>query len=413
MANPWLENIDLVPERVGFDIGKSPYLISNLLSIINAKDVLANKQAALISAVSQFQTEELYGDMAKRAAEDINQYRERAQEMLKTNKGLNRLRFTDAQQVELQSMRTRLNQDINYATGLLKDYDKSFEKAGQYLRYGMLDEDAFRQVGTIHDTWKKELSEGKGLGDMTDPTAIMAKNMTGKPLKEMAVNKVYPVLLKGQDPYESFDVPGRKESFRANFPENSQAYKALFKPQDGMPYDEVVDWYVKGAETQYYQKTYREPYRSPATAPYKIDFTMGSDGGYFANLGAVSVPYKTKVEDVPVSGYVTGIEYDPDTKKKTMFFDYQTEEDDPLMFGKKVKVKKRAIIPYDKAIEENIDRGLASLDFLTIPDYGKSGGTTYYRVKLDDGTFGLATREQLIKAGWEESRIEQLEKKVK
>jgi hypothetical protein len=391
----------------------TPQLAENLRAIFNPSDVLKEKQNALISAISQFQTEELYGDVAKRASEDIDQYRRRAQEMLQTNKGMNRLRFTDAQQVELQSMRTRLNQDINYATGLLKDYDKSVAKAAQYFSYGMLDEDAFRQVGTIHDTWKKEISEGKGLSYMTDPTAIMAKNMTGKPLKEMAINKVYPVLLKGQDPYESFDVIGRQESFRRNFPENSSDYKTLYKPQDGMSYDEVVDWYVKGAEAQFYQKTHRERYQSPTTVPYKIDFIKTSGGKYFANLGAVSAPYRTKVEDVPVSGHVVGIEYNPDTKEKTMIFDYQTEEDDPNLYGRKRPVKKRAIIPYDNAIEENIDRGLASLDFSAIPDYGKPGGTTYYRVKLNDGSYGWATRKQLLqKKDWTPAKIDKLEKKV-
>jgi hypothetical protein len=261
---------------------------------------------------------------------------------------------------------------------------------------------------------------------MTDPMAIIAKNMTGKPLKEMAINKVYPVLLRGQNPYESFDDEERRESFKANFPENSKEYRALYKPQEGMSqegmsYDKVMDWYVKGAETQYYQKTYREPYQSPATVPYEIDFIQTSDGKYFANLGAVPVPYKTEVEGAAVLGHVVGIEYDPETRLKTMIFHYQTEVEDPTTYGKKVTAKKTARIQYDKVIERKIGGGYANLDFSNITDYEKSGGTvktTYYRMQLDDGKFGLlvanpATREKLLLNGWTEEQIEKLEKVVK
>jgi hypothetical protein len=104
-----------------------------------------------------------------------------------------------------------------------------------------------------------------------------------------------------------------------------------------------------------------------------------------------------------------------------MIFHYQTEVEDPTTYGKKVTAKKTARIQYDKVIERKIGGGYANLDFSNITDYEKSGGTvktTYYRMQLDDGKFGLlvanpATREKLLLNGWTEEQIEKLEKVVK
>ena len=151
------------------DVKLTPQLAENLRALFNPSKVLEEKQSELIGAISQFKTEKLSGDIARTVSGDIEQYRQKAQEMLKSNKGMNRLNFTDAQKIELGQMRAKLAQDINYGVGQLEALPDAVKRGTTLASYGRMKEGWLEALMS----WDKR-NAGKPLADREDVNALLA-----------------------------------------------------------------------------------------------------------------------------------------------------------------------------------------------------------------------------------------------
>ncbi|MDD5353351.1 MAG: hypothetical protein PHS93_09345 [Candidatus Omnitrophica bacterium] len=345
-----------------FNKPMTPQAMENLRAMIQPSKVLDEKQQAAVAALSQFKTEDLRGDIANTAANDIDSYRKWLFDTFKSNKGTNKFNLTPQQQVESNAKRTKLSQDIAWATDKLKNYETMLFKALPLRASGAID-------GGDMDflTAWTERNKGLPLPRISDPNIELAKTVDEKPIKDMALNKVYDVLNYNQDNHE----PWRKDislgNFESNYKIGSKDFESL-KAQlinrrfvdKNTPDEQIRDWLLEGAMARD-KNLKRAPWRgTPTNQPYTIPFTRRYDGKYEANLGSTPVKYRARIGGKWQNGYVVSVLGDG-----KMTFVYNEKIPDPNSFDvinpDMVTDTKEANIDYDPIINKNIDNGRGSL----------------------------------------------------
>ncbi|MDD5353372.1 MAG: hypothetical protein PHS93_09450, partial [Candidatus Omnitrophica bacterium] len=276
-----------------------------------------------------------------------------------------------------------------------------FNKAGEYVRSGMLDPEDMSYVANWTERAKERFKKGGGLGDIPDPSVELANLVNAKPFKDLTLQKLYTDINASQYKYSSFNPGEALASLNSSYPPGSDQWKVLdnqltkqnvFSPD--MTEKQKRELLVVNAETKF-RKEQRAPWRgTPTTQPYTIPFVQGSNGMYEADFGLDAAKHITVINGKPRTGYVFGVLYNPATGEKTMKFTYNEKVPDPNSFDVinpgMIQDSKVITIPYIANIENNLSNGRARLDWGTISAYKpQPGGSTEKKTKKTATDYNL------------------------